>query len=177
VCQDCIEWTQEEKHAFLRQALEVRLVSLQLEVANYRGALAVGQPLLKELKRLDDKALLVEVCRWCRVVGAHPGQVQLMESRAYFALSNFPRARYVSVYRVSYVCLCIFLRLSACFSPVTAFSASLVSARTTANSIYCPPKLQAALDLQSGVLHAQENDFKTAFSYFFESFEVWLWSS
>ena len=66
VCQDCIEWTQEEKHAFLRQALEVRLVSLQLEVGNYRGALAVGQPLLKELKRLDDKALLVEVCRCVR---------------------------------------------------------------------------------------------------------------
>ena len=39
----------------------MRLVSLQLEVGNYKGALSVGQPVLKELKRLDDKALLVEV--------------------------------------------------------------------------------------------------------------------
>lgn len=107
---------------------QMMLAGLHLSALNYQECLAVAHPLIKELKRLDDKLQLVEV--------------QLMESQAYYALSNYPRAR-----------------------------AALVSARTTANGIYCPPKMQASLDIQSGIMHAQEQDFKTAYSYFYEAFE------
>jgi len=129
LCKECIDWSKQEDRTFLRQALEARLVSLYFDTKRYQDALLLGSTLLRELKKLDDKALLVEV--------------QLLESKTYHALQNLPRAR-----------------------------AALTSARTTANGIYCPPKLQAALDLQSGILHAaDEKDFKTAYSYFYEAFE------
>ena len=129
LCIEIINWAKEEKRTYLRQSLEGRLVALYYETRKYQEALSLGAILLKELKKLDDKNLLVEV--------------QLLESKTYHALSNLPKAR-----------------------------AALTSARTTANGIYCPPKMQAALDLQSGILHAaDERDFKTAFSYFYEAFE------
>ncbi|CAF0789637.1 unnamed protein product [Rotaria sordida] len=129
LCQENIEWAKSENRTFLRQDLEARLVALYYDTHRYNEALTLGSQLLKELKKLDDKQLLVEV--------------QLFESKTYFALSNLQKAR-----------------------------AALTSARTTANGIYTPPKLQASLDLQSGILHAAEDkDFKTAFSYFYEAFE------
>ncbi|NXK13652.1 PSD11 ATPase, partial [Herpetotheres cachinnans] len=130
LCLECIEWAKSEKRTFLRQALEVFVDSRCR--AGYKGScssLLLGSQLLRELKKMDDKALLVEV--------------QLLESKTYHALSNLPKAR-----------------------------AALTSARTTANAIYCPPKLQAALDMQSGIIHAaEEKDWKTAYSYFYEAFE------
>jgi len=47
----------------------------------------------------------------------------------------------------------------------------LTAARSSANSVYVPPLLQAELDQQSGIVYAQETDYRTSFSYFFEAFE------
>lgn len=128
LCQECIAWATEDKRTFLRQSLEARLTALYVDSKKYTEAIKLGSRLNKELKKLDDKALLMEV--------------QLLESRTYHSLSNIQKSK-----------------------------AALTSARTTASGIYCPPKLQASLDLQSGILHAEENDFKTAYSYFYEAFE------
>ncbi|KAG0747883.1 hypothetical protein G6F57_004971 [Rhizopus arrhizus] len=128
VCKANIEWCIQEKRLFLKQALETRLVALYLDNKMYHESLNLIAQLLKELKRLDDKMVLVEV--------------QLLESRVCHALRNLPKAK-----------------------------AALTSARTSANSIYCPPLLQASLDMQSGILHAEDKDYKTAYSYFFETFE------
>lgn len=54
---------------------------------------------------------------------------------------------------------------------LTKSKAALTSARTSTNSIYCPTLTMAELDLMSGILHCEDKDYKTAFSYFYESFE------
>ena len=129
LCKDCIEWATTLKRIFLRQNLEARLVELYFTFGQYQDGIDLAAKLLDELKKVDDKSLLVEVF--------------LHESRIFHALNNLSKAR-----------------------------ASLTSARTTVTTIYCPPKLQAQLDLQSGIIHAsEEKDFKTAYSYFYEAFE------
>jgi len=128
LCEESIIWARETKRNFLRQRIETRLAALLIEAHRYTQAGDLINSLVKEVKRLDDKLLLVEI--------------QLLESRLYHALKNIARAK-----------------------------AALTAARTSANAIYCPPGLQTQLDHQSGILHAEENDYKTAYSYFFESFE------
>ncbi len=125
---DAIDWCTKEKRSFLRQRIQARLSSLYLSLARYKEALAVIKKLVKEVKKFDDKPLMVEIC--------------LVESKVYFALQNVPKSK-----------------------------ASLTTARANANSFYCPPLLQAQIDIQAGILCAAERDFKTAFSYFYESFE------
>jgi 26S proteasome regulatory subunit N6 len=128
LCLDCIAWARAEKRTFLRQRIQSKLGYLYLQTSRFQDALSLINPLLREVKKLEDKPLLVEL--------------HLLESHIYFALRNIARSK-----------------------------ASLTSARTCANSIYCPPSQQTLLDIQSGILHAEEKDYKTAYSYFYEAFE------
>ncbi|KAK6613118.1 26s proteasome non-atpase regulatory subunit 11 [Botrytis cinerea] len=61
VTKSCIEWATSERRGFLRQNLETRLVSLYMIKQDYYDALTLINSLLRELKRLDDKLVLVEV--------------------------------------------------------------------------------------------------------------------
>uniref|UniRef100_A0A915MZW6 PCI domain-containing protein n=1 Tax=Meloidogyne javanica TaxID=6303 RepID=A0A915MZW6_MELJA len=129
-CKEQIELAKNENKTFLRQAFQAHLVNLLNREKNFSQSVLLASELVKELKKIDDKELLVDVL--------------LEESIAFYHLSNLTKAR-----------------------------ASLTNARTIANSKYTPPAMQAKLDLQSGILHAAEDhDFKTAFSYFYEAFEA-----
>jgi len=125
---ESVEWAKKEKRSYLRQRLEARLGSSYVDNGKYAEALAIAAPLCIELKKMDDKLLLVET--------------RLFEAKSYLMLRNIAKAK-----------------------------ASLTAARTNANAVYTPPLLQAQMDTLAGMLHSEEKDYKTGFSYFYEAFE------
>lgn len=128
LCLEHIKWAETKNLTILRQRLEIKLAQTWYRTKTYKQALDLITKLIREVKKLDDKPLMVEV--------------HLLEAKINHGLSNLSKAR-----------------------------ASLTAARTAANAIYCPPTLQAELDTVSGILHSEEKDYKTAYSYFFEAFE------
>ena len=79
MCQEQAAWATSEKRTFLRQRIDVRLAALYLATRDYPAALALIGKLLTEVKRLDDKLLLVEI--------------HLLESKVHHALRNLPKSR------------------------------------------------------------------------------------
>eukprot|EP01128_Nolandella_sp_AFSM9_P004501 TRINITY_DN2028_c0_g1_i1.p1 TRINITY_DN2028_c0_g1~~TRINITY_DN2028_c0_g1_i1.p1 ORF type:complete len:457 (-),score=152.94 TRINITY_DN2028_c0_g1_i1:86-1354(-) len=128
VTKSVITWAETEERTFLRLNLQTTLASCLFQSKKFIEALDLLTSLTKEVKKLDDKLLLVSIF--------------LLESQIHHQLVHLPKAR-----------------------------AALTSARTAANAVYCPPLLQASLDMQGGTLHAEENDYRTAYSYFYESYE------
>ncbi|XP_057734415.1 26S proteasome non-ATPase regulatory subunit 11 homolog [Arachis stenosperma] len=115
LCKEMVQWTRAEKCTFLRQRVEVRLAALLMENKEFSEVLTLLSSSVKEVRRLDDKLLLVDI--------------ELLESKLHFSLRNLPKAK-----------------------------AALTAARTAANAIYVPPAQQGTIDLQSGLLHAEEKD-------------------
>lgn len=128
IVSDAITWCKNEKRTFLKQRMESKLASLLVESKKFKPALALISRVIKEVKKFDDKLLMVEI--------------YLVESKTHLFLQNIAKSK-----------------------------GALTSARSAATSIYCPPLLQAQIDTMAGTLCAEEGDFKTSFSYFFEAFE------
>ena len=72
-------WCEREKRSFLRQRVEAKLALILYHQQKYNVALEGCDSLLHELKKLDDKQLLVET--------------HLLESKIHFALRNVPKAK------------------------------------------------------------------------------------
>jgi len=79
ICINIVDWTKNEKRTFLRQRVEAKLAHVWFQQDKYKEALELIDRLLRELKKLDDKQLLVET--------------HLMESKIHFALRNVPKAK------------------------------------------------------------------------------------
>lgn len=79
LCKECIAWAEGEKRIYLRQSLEAKLMFQFNNCEKFNEAIKVGERLLVELKKMDDKNMLIDV--------------QLAESVAYHRLGNIQKAR------------------------------------------------------------------------------------
>jgi 26S proteasome regulatory subunit N6 len=77
--QTAVQWATDEKRAFLRQRLQAKLAQLYMLNENYRESLLLIKKIMYEIKKIDDKPLIVDL--------------QLLEATIYFKLRNYPKSR------------------------------------------------------------------------------------
>ena len=124
LCKWLVEWCVREKRTYLKHRMELKLAGLWLEVREPDRGMKIIEPILVEVRKADDKLLLVEL--------------YLLESKINYKVKNFAKAK-----------------------------ASLTASRANANNVYCQPSIIAEIDLMSGILYAQDQDYKTSYSYFY----------
>jgi len=79
ICEKIVLWCRREKRTFLRQRVEAKLAAILFHQNIFGEALLLIDGLLSELKKIDDKQLLVET--------------HLMECKIHFGLRNVPKAK------------------------------------------------------------------------------------
>mmetsp|Transcript_16238 Transcript_16238/g.37402 ORF Transcript_16238/g.37402 Transcript_16238/m.37402 type:complete len:472 (+) Transcript_16238:301-1716(+) len=79
ICEKIVVWCRREKRTFLRQRVEAKLAAILFHQGTFAEALLLIDELLGELKKIDDKQLLVET--------------HLMECKIHFGLRNVPKAK------------------------------------------------------------------------------------
>jgi 26S proteasome regulatory subunit N6 len=79
ICNNILEWTKQEKRTFLRQRVQAKLASVLYLQNKYGEAQTLVDGLLVELKKLDDKQLLVET--------------HLVECKIHHGLRNVPKSK------------------------------------------------------------------------------------
>ena len=79
ICNSILKWTEAEKRTFLKQRVQAKLAMILFQQSKYAVALVLVNTLLTELKKIDDKQLLVET--------------HLVESKIHHALRNMPKSK------------------------------------------------------------------------------------
>jgi 26S proteasome regulatory subunit N6 len=79
ICESAIKWCKKEKRTFLKQRIQLKLAAFQLETHQYKSALALTARLVRDVKKFDDKRLLVEI--------------ELLASKIHSRLQNLPKAK------------------------------------------------------------------------------------
>ena len=79
ICNSILQWTEREKRTFLKQRVQAKLAMILFLQSKYQSALDLVNSLLVELKKIDDKQLLVET--------------HLVESKIHHALRNMPKSK------------------------------------------------------------------------------------
>jgi len=59
LCKESIQWCIQEKRSFLKQRIQARLAKIYLEMKAFKDALKILNRLVKEVKKIDDKPLMV----------------------------------------------------------------------------------------------------------------------